>query len=127
VTDDKLIAEVVPKWQPIETAPRDGTSVLLFADDRGDYGRGEPYQGQWDAEHEMWRTFCGDDVESERHGPHWWIPMPAPPPDEVLQAAEQAYSEARRAAWEKAAGSVEIRYAPPGRPKSIPPTRSPTP
>jgi hypothetical protein len=107
-------------WQPIETAPRDGTVVILFSDDRAGEGNDYPYAGSWDAIGDCWCTTHGDDAESERFGPHWWMPLPAPPPDHVLKAAERAYSEVRQAAWGKAVGSVEIRYAPPGPPKSLP-------
>lgn len=66
-------------WQPIETAPRDGRDVLLASDDRGDYGHAAPTLGYWDAEQELWSTAHGEDTESPKYGPHWWMPLPAVP------------------------------------------------
>lgn len=63
-------------WQPIETAPKDGTRILIFVpdDDDGDcfkvaYYGGHPKQRGWLA-----RGFWGaDDVPSH------WQPLPLPP------------------------------------------------
>ena len=59
-------------WQPIETAPRDGTSVLLIRAKAMDGGRlghrigiGSWKQGQWK----------GDCTRAPTH----WMPLPEPP------------------------------------------------
>jgi hypothetical protein len=67
------------EWQPIATAPRDGTEVLLATDDRGGYGKNGATYGAWNGN--LWETFHGDDEEGERVGPHWWMPLPEPPPE----------------------------------------------
>lgn len=61
------------EWQPIETAPRDGTEVLLF--DNGIYGLGWWALGEW-------RDF-GDAgcAGSEAFAPTHWMPLPKPPRD----------------------------------------------
>lgn len=66
-------------WQTIETAPRDGTAILVFNDD------GRIYQAEWDG---RWRFAAAD-----QHGcgccsgiddrPTHWMPLPEPPKDEV--------------------------------------------
>lgn len=65
------------KWLPIETAPRDGTYVLLFED----LGFGGDSQTMWVARHGVttneWFTH---DTEYGIYEPTHWMPLPAPPP-----------------------------------------------
>ena len=61
---------IVPGWQPIETAPRDGTNVLAFWSDWGDCGVVRFDRGEW------WAMM--HDVVTPTH----WMPLPAPPGDE---------------------------------------------
>lgn len=73
------------EWQPIETAPRDGTRILALSKGytvEGDEWHTEAYNPpshfivQWDAGTESWE--CGDDWFEEEE--LWlWIPLPAPP------------------------------------------------
>lgn len=63
-------------WQPIETAPKDGTRVLLF-----DAGRSPPNMiAHWD-----WNRWCGDKTISGRFtiwadvSGAYWMPLPSPP------------------------------------------------
>lgn len=68
------------EWQSIETAPKDGTHVLL-------YGRcyGEVY-GEYDEDcavvakfmHGAWHTTVGD-CYSTTVSPRLWQPLPEPP------------------------------------------------
>jgi hypothetical protein len=65
----------VSDWQPIETAPKDGTLVLVYV-----AGSQNPYAfGQWDTEYRLWRQ-----VEHARDfiidaEPTLWMPIPEPP------------------------------------------------
>jgi hypothetical protein len=68
----------VSEWQPIESAPKDGTKVLLFGESDGmgcisvgwyedisQAANPDDEQGYW----------CSD-LATETH----WMPLPAPPP-----------------------------------------------
>lgn len=70
------------EWQPIETAPRDGTAVLLYEPDCwmhpvwvAQWERGGTYY------REGWRCFVAADGEEVLHPekPTHWMPLPEPP------------------------------------------------
>jgi hypothetical protein len=76
------------EWQPIETAPKDGTPILAY----GEPHSGEPPFGvvRWIAEtHEWWERVDAKTKKlvSEEAGywdgagilPSFWMPLPAPP------------------------------------------------
>jgi hypothetical protein len=58
------------EWQPIETAPKDGTIVLLVID-HGKWGE-KVWTGLWD---DGWMVIYG----KARNAPTHWMPLPAPP------------------------------------------------
>ena len=64
-------ADLVPQWQPIKTAPKDGTRIRLFC----------PDNGQW----ESWWVEDGEEWFADGQGfelvpyPTHWQPLPAPP------------------------------------------------
>jgi hypothetical protein len=80
------------EWQPIETAPRDGTQILMYGGKPGyDYdGAIEPvcFTAWWEqfrlpdrnGQTGMWR-FCSYDsgYYGEWENPTHWMPLPAPP------------------------------------------------
>lgn len=80
----RLISEAMPKWQPIETAPKDGTKII-GRDDRGRVS--DTWWGDTSDIHhvifgkfkqsEWWRKDIGD----EWFDPVEFIPMPQPPED----------------------------------------------
>lgn len=72
-------------WQPIETAPRDGTEIIVCWIDGG-YENDATYM-LWDDEgvnnmfpgvEGMWRTASGSATWTEHagHGPTHWMPIP---------------------------------------------------
>jgi hypothetical protein len=71
------------KWQPIETAPKDGTRILLFIED-------QVIEGHWDDSWPMWCTAylsshgCGC-CSSSNEEPTHWMPLPAKPEKETEQ------------------------------------------
>lgn len=61
------------QWQPMESAPEDATSILLWAPEWD-----EPISGYWHREHKCWRQ--GDRSWGEKiHSPTHWQPLPTPP------------------------------------------------
>ena len=68
----------LPQWQPIETAPKDATEILVWADGRGCAvvtWMVEGYAGP------TWQlTHTGSYAEdSEVYWPTHWMPLPEPP------------------------------------------------
>lgn len=77
-------------WQPIETAPRDGTHVLIaFGSDHvsvGSYHRNDddPYPWKFmDSQGEGLPIFNG--ARDDKYGPTHWAPMPATPTKDTPQ------------------------------------------
>lgn len=64
------------EWQPIETAPKDGTWVLLSS---AGWTHGQWEIAQWSAYAECWQTY-----DTAILGATHWMPLPAPP-----QAAQE--------------------------------------
>lgn len=62
------------KWQPIETAPRDGTNVLLWT---GDIYLAHEI-ASWDWRIEKWVT-PDETLEIGSQVPTHWLPLPEPP------------------------------------------------
>lgn len=65
-------------WRKIETAPKDGTSILVYNKD------GHIYEAKWDTRLGIWRFAvaeqhgcgcCGGNAEFPTH----WMPLPEPP------------------------------------------------
>jgi hypothetical protein len=75
------------EWQPIETAPRDGTWVLLYFDGWDTpSSEGQPtiYVGQWPPEDHWrhdgtWYVDWGDLTQYHIGPPTHWMPLPALP------------------------------------------------
>lgn len=66
----RRLADLAEKggWQPIATAPLDGSDVLFVS-------HGDVYQGRWDKRENMWRSDRGLLLGVATH----WQPLPAPP------------------------------------------------
>lgn len=67
------------EWQPISTAPKDGTSVIIAAQS-GCVGEAEFQDGSW-----WWAGWYEESwavpVEKENGAVTHWMPLPAPPPE----------------------------------------------
>ena len=62
-------------WMPIETAPKDGTNIIVLIE----YGKNiyEPQMMQW--YNNDWKMFCGHGNTSSLGVPTYWIPIPKTP------------------------------------------------
>jgi hypothetical protein len=75
---EEILKLALPKWQPIETAPKDGTPILLglpvcgnlWAEDR------RVYEGRWHEREGTWASINGFILFSV--ATHW-MPLPEPP------------------------------------------------
>ena len=61
-------------WQPMRTAPMDGTAVLALLD-----GSDIPLPIRWDVDIAGWRVTWDDYVLSDTDGPRYWMPCPDDP------------------------------------------------
>lgn len=59
-------------WQPIESAPKDGTRVLLVVTMRDFSGISHIHVGSWSRNNGEWRW-------PVMYQPTHWMPLPAPP------------------------------------------------
>jgi len=72
-------------WQPIETAPKDGTSILVFGKFGADIARWNKDPSVWDRDVDAcWTVFEPDDYFYAIHlldefEPTHWMPLPEPP------------------------------------------------
>ena len=70
-------------WQPIETAPRDDTLILLYAPIEHRYTHERDWTAWCDSWDEKWRwTGNAPEFESWSYlsaGPTHWMPLPEPP------------------------------------------------
>ena len=78
------------EWQPIETAPKDGTVILLC---QPSYVGPKIWAATWAAEHDgkpgspdedfPWLVLDSGSINAImggcRHGPLYWMPLPEPP------------------------------------------------
>lgn len=99
-TDDRKYAE---QWQPIETAPKDGRTVLLgmynshgnWRTLRGQYFTREVIDSDWenaeDCDEGWYETSveCNDDVNCWEANPTHWMPLPSPPSIDAAMAASR--------------------------------------
>lgn len=73
---EPLLAE--REWQPIETAPKDGTKVMLYVGDCLEWITAPWY---WDTRDGLWKNTIGQYMETPfiTH----WMPLPQPPNEET--------------------------------------------
>lgn len=71
-----LSSLIADQWQPIETAPKDWTDVILFDEER-DPPVFEGYFSMEDGGRNCWMENQG--MGSEPVNPSHWMPLPSPP------------------------------------------------
>jgi hypothetical protein len=67
------------EWQPIETAPKDGTPVLIYEPPYKDLLPFDIYVCKWCQHKEAWVEFAGEEY-SQYDATHW-MPLPDAPKD----------------------------------------------
>ena len=68
------------EWQPIETAPKDGTHILGFGSGAWTpNGCAETFSGVDYFGNPYWVLCIRNDAESDYWEPTHWMPIPAPP------------------------------------------------
>ena len=66
-------SQPVPEWQPVSTAPKDGTAILAWAE-------GVTTTVYWHEGLESWELCqCGAFAESGEFWPQYWTPLLAAP------------------------------------------------
>lgn len=72
--------EALTQWQPIETAPKDGTRVLLFVPPYGpSTGHYEPARVNWGPNASLWVSHS---ILNKEAAPTHWMPLPTPPQED---------------------------------------------
>lgn len=61
-------------WQAIESAPKDGSDVLVFCDDTR-----EMFVAFWNKKHKAWQYALWHDGTIVACAPAFWMPLPPPP------------------------------------------------
>ena len=81
-------AAKVQQWQPIETAPKDGTEIILSREARVTSGLWFDMGGD-DEGAEGWSGWVSQDGGfSEEHPPTNWMPLPEPPTEAIREEKE---------------------------------------
>lgn len=67
--------------QPIETAPKDETMILLWFRDHDGPEEPRVIQGFWSTEYEDWfeHEWSSNSLTEVRNAPEYWMPLPEPP------------------------------------------------
>jgi len=88
------LSEQPREWQSIETAPKDGTDILLYFPHRDLVIRGSwgwQGEGDWEADLADWCDWNTDEEiviqEDPDYAPTHWMPLPTPPA--ALEQAER--------------------------------------
>ena len=91
----KLQMETAPQpeqsWQPIKTAPKDGSAILLYFPHKDIVIRGcweWQGEGDWETCTPDWQDWCTDDdvviQEDPSYEPSLWMPLPKPPAKDIV-------------------------------------------
>jgi len=83
IVSGELLANVVPGWKTIDSAPRDGTEIDLY----GGFFAPKPMPGYWDrveGDEQTWEGFAervSGHIPDDQ--PTHWLPRPVPPAEKV--------------------------------------------
>jgi len=74
--------EMNNQLRPIETAPKDGTFILLFGDSGFMCTPLRCAVGRWSQYKQRWNVHTGDAFEDDGDEPTHWMPLPTGPATE---------------------------------------------
>ena len=79
----KILRErIMNNWQPIETAPKDGTDIVLALWEFGKPNTKRTFAiGGFDESRDCWSQSIGSGFVDELYQPTHWMPLPDPPED----------------------------------------------
>lgn len=80
LTAEYIRADLVPQWQPVETAPKDGSRFLMYVRNATPHNRVRV--GMWLGRGAGWVVYGWKDTHGNFHEPTLWQPLPEPPCDE---------------------------------------------
>lgn len=66
-------------WQPIETAPKDGTEIWAYNGEQARMYWAEGHGENFDYALWVWSDDLLSDVDPSPDQPTYWMPLPAPP------------------------------------------------
>ncbi len=69
-------------WRPIESAPRDGTLILLARGERVTYGHWVRLEDAEDIDEPYWHSWDGGFLTDPEYDATHWMPLPAPPKED---------------------------------------------
>ena len=67
------------KWLPIESAPMDGTLVILARGDRVTVGHWVDFEEVEDIDESYWHSWDGGFLNDPEYAATHWMPLPEPP------------------------------------------------
>lgn len=80
INDPPIGIGAIGAWRPIETAPKDGTQIMVWR--RSSFGSGYFRLDRWTRdwrEHEDWEGNREGQGEGSMYPPTHWTPLPTPP------------------------------------------------
>jgi hypothetical protein len=69
----------VSEWQPIETAPRDGTNMDVWCPEDTEEGGYRVADAYWSTPLQKWQKVGAANGVTWAHEPTRWMPLPEPP------------------------------------------------
>lgn len=69
----------MPEWFPIDSAPKDGTTVDVWCPEETEEGGYRVADAYWSTVLHKWQRVGGADGRTWAHTPTYWMPLQSPP------------------------------------------------